>query len=108
MVTLDCAAKVMRNHMDNVEKSEGLIKAYKYDLAGTIYQRVWLAIQLLYDNAGLRIDRICVSTFMDPDGIPDQDRFEDRTEEYINSPDVLKLLNAIDSEIKKNCAERDE
>ena len=45
---------------------------------------------------------------MDPDGIPDQDRFEDRTEEYINSPDVLKLLNAIDSEIKKNCAERDE
>lgn len=103
MASLDCVAKVLAKHMDNVEKSKESVRAYKYDLAGTIYQRVWLAIKLLYDNTGLKIDKISVSTFMDPDGIPDQDRFEEKTEEYSDSPYVRRLIDTIDHGIKKDC-----
>ncbi len=103
MASLDCVAKVLTKHMDNVEKSKESVRAYKYDLAGTIQQRVWLAIELLYDNTGLKIDKISVSTFMDPDGIPDQDRFEEKTEEYSDSPYLRRLIDTINHDIKKDC-----
>ena len=79
------------------------VKAYKYDLAGTVYQRVWLAIELLYDSTGLKIDKISASAFMDPDGIPDQDRFEEKTKEYGTDPYVRKLVDTINDDIKRSC-----
>ncbi len=103
MVDMDCVAKILMNHMDNIEESKDSVKAYKYDLAGTVYQRVWLAIELLYDSTGLKIDKISMSTFMDPDGIIDQDRFEEKTKEYGTDPYVRKLLDTINDDIKRNC-----
>ena len=83
MASLDCVAKVLTKHMDNVEKSKEFVRAYKYDLAGTIQQRVWLAIELLYDNTGLKIARAL--------------------EEYSDSPYVRRLIDTINHDIKKDC-----
>ncbi len=103
MANLNCITSVLEKHMDNVEKSADSVKAYKYDLAGETYNRVWLAIELLYDKGGLRIEKILASTFMSPDGIPDQDKFQEKTKEFSQDPYVKKLLEAINADIKKNC-----
>lgn len=99
----DCVAKVLEKYMDRVEKSEGCLKSSKFDLAGTIYQRVWLLIELRYDSSGLTIEKISESKFMNPDGIPDQDTFHEKTKDYITDPTILKLLDSINKDIKKLC-----
>lgn len=102
--SLECVAGILEKHMDQVDRSEWSLKARKYDRAGPMYQRVWVMVELCYDERhGLDVGRVLESRSENPDGIPSHETFEDKTKEYRNSPYVRGLMESVARDIWNRC-----
>jgi hypothetical protein len=101
---LECVAAIVEKHTDQVDRSEWSLKARKYDRAGPMYQRVWIVVELCYEEKrGLEVGRVLESRSENPDGIPSHETFEDKTEEYRYSPYVRGLAESIARDIRNRC-----